>query len=1514
MRTNIKLNCATGNPATSNQLGITVLGAPTIYNVTGGSPHCFGESVAIGLDGSNISTTYHLLKDGVDTGVSQAGTGGAFIFTPNQTASGVYTVQAVLGNNCNSMMTGSVIIGILPVISVQPVSQTVCEGLPVTFSISTSGLPAPGYQWRKNGVNIGSATNSSYTINSVGSGDAANYDVVVSNNCGSVTSPTATLTVNTAPVITVQPVAPSAVCSGNGTQTLTVTATGTGLTYSWQQNGTPVSNGGVINGQGTERLTLTNPTTADAGNYSVVVSGTCTPPVNSNVVALIVNALPVPIASTNSPVCVGTSLDLLGGPAGMTTYAWTGPNGFSSTLQNPSIIAVTGDAAGTYTLTVTDSNGCPASASTNVIVNAQPVTIASNSSPVCTGASLNLLGSPDGMATYAWTGPNGFTSTTQNPSILATAGTYTLNVNDNNGCSASNTTYVTAYTLPVTTASSNSPVCMGASLNLLGGPAGLTSYSWTGPNGFTSTTQNPSIIAVTADAAGTYTLTVTDSHGCSASATTNVMVNTLPIATIAYAGSPYCATGTTAVTQSGQTGGTYTSTAGLVIDPTTGALNLATSAPGTYTVTYSFTNGTCPNTTTASVTINALPIANIAYAGSPYCATGTASVTQTGQAGGTYSSTAGLSINAATGVINLVTSTAGTYTVTYNFTNGTCPNTTTTSVTIDALPIANIAYAGSPYCATGTASVTQTGQTGGTYSSIAGLSINAVTGAINLANSTAGTYTVTYSFTNGTCPNTTTTSVTINALPIANIAYAGSPYCATGTASVTQTGQAGGTYSSTAGLVIDASTGAINLATSTPGTYTVTYGFTNGTCLNTTTASVTINALPVATIVYSGSPYCATGTANVTQTGQAGGTYNSGAGLTINPGTGAINLATSIPGTYTVIYSFSNGSCPNITTATLIVNIKPVISVQPLSQSVCLGSSVTLSVTASGIPAPGYQWLKGLGPIPGATLSTYTIPSVSLSDAGSYKVATNNSYGITTSTSAILTVSPISGGGTAASNQTICSGNSPANITLSAYTGTIQWQSSSDNLTFNDIPGAITTPLTSIQMGTLTVTTYYRAVVTSGLCPAAYSNTVTVTVNALPAIPTANNNGPLCAGATLNLTTPTVAGATYSWTGPNSFISALQNPSKAGVTMADAGAYNVTVTVNGCTSPAGSTTVVVNPIPTPTISGVASVCISSTTSTYDTESGMSSYTWNISAGGTITSGKLTNEITVTWNSTGTQTVSVTYTDLNGCTAVNPTIYNVTVNPLPTPALSGNTTVCLNSTGNVYNTESGMTDYVWTVYGGTITSGGHTTDNTVTITWNSLDFHSLSVNYANGAGCIADSPTSQNVTVNQSPTIDTQPVSSTICSGLNTSFSVAAFGTGLTYQWQVNTGTGFTNVMNTGVYSGATTATLNITAATEIMTGYIYQCIVNGTCAPSAISNSATLTVNTPPAISQIPLPQQICLGNNATFTISATGTGLTYQWQEWAGSAFNNITNGGVYGEATTSILTLSATPAGRSG
>src|SRR5205814_5150238 len=103
--------------------------------------------------------------------------------------------------------------------------------------------------------------------------------------------------------------------------------------------------------------------------------------------------------------------------------------------------------------------------------------------------------------------------------------------------------------------------------------------------------------------------------------------------------------------------------------------------------------------------------------------------------------------------------------------------------------------------------------------------------------------------------------------------------------------------------------------------------------------------------------------------------------------------------------------------------------------------------------------------------------------------------------------------------------------------------------------------------------------------------------NPIPGTPSASNGGPYCEGATIQLNTPTVASATYAWTGPNGFTSSQQNPTRANATIADAGTYSVTITVNGCTSAAGTTNVAVNPIPaTPSASNGGPYCEGATIS------------------------------------------------------------------------------------------------------------------------------------------------------------------------------------------------------------------------------------------------------------------------------------------------------------------------------
>uniref|UniRef100_UPI00053E73CA T9SS type A sorting domain-containing protein n=1 Tax=Lacinutrix jangbogonensis TaxID=1469557 RepID=UPI00053E73CA len=232
--------------------------------------------------------------------------------------------------------------------------------------------------------------------------------------------------------------------------------------------------------------------------------------------------------------------------------------------------------------------------------------------------------------------------------------------------------------------------------------------------------------------------------------------------------------------------------------------------------------------------------ASFNYDAPAYCQDATDSTpTITGLAGGTFTSGAGLSINASTGVIDVSVSTPGTYTVTYT-TAGVCVNSSNQTVTINATDDASFNYDAPAYCQDATDSTpTITGLAGGTFTSGAGLSINASTGVIDVSVSTPGTYTVTYT-TAGVCVNSSDQIVTINATDDASFLYSAPTYCTDIIVTPPMIlGLAGGTFTSTIGLIIDPNTGEISVSDSTPDTYTVTYT-TSGTCPNSSSVSVTI--------------------------------------------------------------------------------------------------------------------------------------------------------------------------------------------------------------------------------------------------------------------------------------------------------------------------------------------------------------------------------------------------------------------------------------------------------------------------------------------------------------------------------------------------------------------------------------------------------------------------------------------------------------------------------------------------
>jgi len=398
----------------------------------------------------------------------------------------------------------------------------------------------------------------------------------------------------------------------------------------------------------------------------------------------------------------------------------------------------------------------------------------------------------------------------------------------------------------------NPASCPGSALVLQDGGTALNNTNTSNVTGTYAPEQT--LAGFTGDPNGTWVLSICDDAVDDLGYLRYVRLNfcTVPQITSSTSNSPICAGSTLnlGVTATGTAPLTYAWTGTGTFSP--GASSQNPSVTGAATGSYGITvSNVCGSTnTTVPVTVTTPPSATISYTGSPYCSTGgTASVTRTGTAGGSYSSTAGLSINSGTGAVNLGASTAGTYTVTYTIaaSGGCALFQTTASITVTAAPSATISYTGSPFCSTGgTASVTLTGTAGGSYSSTAGLSINAGTGAVDLGASTAGTYTVTYTIAaaGGCALFQTTASITVTAAPSATINYTGSPYCsAFGPAAVSLTGTSGGAFSaSPAGLSINAATGEVDPGASTPGTYTVNYDIAaaGGCAAFNTSTSITI--------------------------------------------------------------------------------------------------------------------------------------------------------------------------------------------------------------------------------------------------------------------------------------------------------------------------------------------------------------------------------------------------------------------------------------------------------------------------------------------------------------------------------------------------------------------------------------------------------------------------------------------------------------------------------------------------
>lgn len=249
--------------------------------------------------------------------------------------------------------------------------------------------------------------------------------------------------------------------------------------------------------------------------------------------------------STNAPVCEDQNISLLATyDSSEVSFNWSGPLNYSSTLANPYIVISAPLHSGEYSL-ISKVYGCTQYDTLNVLVKPKPTipTVSSNA-PVCAGEDLQISSVSNSGASYSWQGPNSYTSSLQNitipNSITANSGTYTVTATID-GCVNSNSISATVYTTPVnTSSSSNTPLCEGQNISLssTNNTSGV-SYSWTGPNNFTSNSQNPSVSNATTGGSGWYVVT-SSINGCTQKDSTNVVVNIVPATPTLSYNNPIC--------------------------------------------------------------------------------------------------------------------------------------------------------------------------------------------------------------------------------------------------------------------------------------------------------------------------------------------------------------------------------------------------------------------------------------------------------------------------------------------------------------------------------------------------------------------------------------------------------------------------------------------------------------------------------------------------------------------------------------------------------------------------------------------------------------------------------------------------------------------------------------------------------------------------------------------------------------------------------------------------------------
>jgi gliding motility-associated-like protein len=569
---------------------------------------------------------------------------------------------------------------------------TVCVGAQVQLNAAVTGGCSGGYLYTwtpASGLNNPNIANPVATISG-----PITYTCTMTDVCvGSPVTDTVAIQIGAPPVAGTASTVPSAICAGGSAM---VILTGQQGNLQWQQSPDGINWFNIVGG--TNDTLNVGPLNSSL-YYQAIVTGTGCGSSVSNVTVVTVAPSPTVNAGPNLTICAGQQDTIITSNSGGVTYNWSPSNTLNSQFAQSPLAAPT--VTTTYTVTVTDGNGCVGTDQVTVTVS-NITTNAGQDITLCSGNQATILANANGAISYSWSPPTGLSSTTVPNPVAGPASTTTYVVTATNqyGCADNDTIVVNITPAPPISVSNDTAMCAGGIAQLVA--SGAQSYTWSPATGLSSTTiANPTASPL---ATTTY-IVVGNNGGCLDYDTVTVNITPPPAA---FAGPDFsiCTGAQGTLNATGGVQYTWSPTSTIIGSPNQASVTVAPTTTTTYSVVV-VNQGGCISTDQITVTVNPLPTVTANSNDYTICAGSSANLSASGAAGYVWSPSTGLS-STISAVPSATPGNTTIYTVTGTDANG-CTDTDTVRINVVPLPYADLLYGNPTLCGdtTGTISIGQ---------------------------------------------------------------------------------------------------------------------------------------------------------------------------------------------------------------------------------------------------------------------------------------------------------------------------------------------------------------------------------------------------------------------------------------------------------------------------------------------------------------------------------------------------------------------------------------------------------------------------------------------------------------------------------------------------------------------------------------------------------------------------------------------------------------------------------------